>query len=111
MLKLAALAIFWREITVLEQSTPDVETELKFKVAFKRLPAEQLAQRTSPDATESVNDFLANVIADWQGVADESGEPLAYSANNLRYVLSVPGMSQLLFARYLTEVGNLREKN
>jgi hypothetical protein len=111
MFKVSSLAVFWRDVEFTERVSKSEEQAFSFKVCFKRLPVDVLAERTASGGTETVDEFIADVVTDWDDIACEDGPPLPFTAENFKSLLSVPGMSLHLFNLYLREVSALRTKN
>jgi hypothetical protein len=111
MFKVSSLAVFWRDVKFTERVNKSEEQEFSFKVCFKRLPVDELVQRTAIGGTETVDEFIADVVTDWDDVAGEDGTPLPFTADNFKSLLSVPGVSLHLYDFYAKEVSALRTKN
>lgn len=81
-----------------------------FGLTCARLDAEQIQDKLRKDGDESVIDFMAGVIEDWDGVKDADDKLLPYTDANLRALCRIPGVAGLMLRTYLTEVG-AKEKN
>ena len=55
---------------------------------------------------------FAEVIRGWGGIADESGEPLPFNADNLDQLAEHPGFAQAVFRAYMkASSGEASRKN
>lgn len=55
-------------------------------------------------AQQSVSAFLSEIAHDWEGVLDAEGAPVPYSAESIAGLLEQPGMSEVCFTSYITEI-------
>jgi len=55
--------------------------------------------------------FLQEVVAGWEGVADEAGEALPFSEANLDLLVAIPYAKRALMAAYFEFVAGIRAKN
>jgi hypothetical protein len=79
--------------------------EFDFVLKCKRLNQAEIDAVMSNKA-ESVKQFLQAVADDWEGVLDEQGGALPFSAENFEDVLNNdPGMQSVCFQSYLRDVG------
>ncbi len=62
--------------------------EHNVKVLFELLNRSE-AQEIQ-DAPEKGEDVLTDKVRGWEGIADENGEPIEYSTENLKALLDVP---------------------
>ncbi|MCX7208188.1 MAG: hypothetical protein NT086_19835 [Proteobacteria bacterium] len=111
MFQLAAITTFWRELKFTEQVLKNEEKEFAFKLQFKRLPTEELERRTGVEGKETMQEFLPDVVTDWDGVAGEDGQPLPFTPDNFKSLLQVAGIAPLAFSTYIRESAVLRAKN
>jgi hypothetical protein len=75
-----------------------------FVLLCKRLNQSQI-DAVMEDEKAPVADFLHQVTEAWEGVLEESGEPMQFTAPNFDAVLEQPAMRAICFAAYLREVG------
>lgn len=75
-----------------------------FVLHCKRLSQSQIDEELA-DKDGPVREFLQQVTEGWEGVLEESGEPLPFSPANLDLVLELPAMRAVCFQKYLKEVG------
>jgi hypothetical protein len=73
------------------------------------LTCDRLTQSEIDDAIknkdESVKDFIQRVTNDWDGVQDESGQPMPFNADSLAAVLETAGLPVVCYQTYIKEVG------
>lgn len=67
------------------------------------------ALRASESKTP-LTDAMVDLLRDWSGVTDGSGQPMPFSEDGARQLLNMPGLASLAHATYLREVG-AKEKN
>ena len=61
---------------------------------------EVLADKEAP-----IREFLDDVVIGWEGVQEESGEPLVFSKSAMDMVMEQPAMRTICFQAYLKAVG------
>lgn len=83
-----------------------------FTLTARRLDTDQIAEKTAlgSDATNSVREFVKDVVEDWSGVNDATGQPLPFTTDGLDDLLRLPGVALLVFRAYLENNG-AKEKN
>jgi hypothetical protein len=82
------------------------EEKFDFSVTAKRINAEGVRNLIDERGDEPIVDFLVTVIEGWAGVLDAAGQAVAFSESSLRALLTnIPGLAQLVFTRYLREIG------
>ena len=92
------------EGTIANEAGPDEKFD--FALTAKRINAEGVRTLVDDRGDEPIADFLAGVIEGWSGVLDGAGQPVAFSQDSLRTLLTnIPGLAQLVFTRYLREIG------
>lgn len=90
----------------------------RFHAFFKRLNKEERQKALSP-ATEDDNSIenkdlslLKDVLVDWSGIEDESGEKIPYSAENLEEIDSdCPEVTSAIAFAWLDSIKKINEKN
>lgn len=91
-----------------EMPTESGATErFDFTLTCNRVTGSQLVEETR-DVT--VTDFMRKKVTGWDGVLDESGNPVPFSKAGLDDLLDVPGMPVLAYQAYLASIG-AKEKN
>ena len=82
-----------------------------YSLVCRRLPASEL--RAAIEANEAtVPEFLASVVQGWNGLQDDSGQPLPYSPTALEQLLDIVGMASVAFSAYVQACGAKgKEKN
>lgn len=80
-----------------------------FKLDGARLRAEEV-RTLAQDANKTVADVLADKITGWADVADETGQPVPYSADALRQMLDTLGLAPLVLQAYI-EASGAKAKN
>jgi hypothetical protein len=76
-----------------------------FVLLCDRLTQEEIDEAIK-DKEESVKDFVQRVTTGWEDVLDESGQPMSFSADNLKNeVLQIAGMPVVCYQTYLKEIG------
>lgn len=81
-----------------------------FSLTCKRLDAEQIKAKIKVDGEMTTTDFMLSVVTDWSGVKDDDGSAIAFSEEAFRQLSLIPGLSSLMYATYMSEVG-AKEKN
>lgn len=81
-----------------------------FSLTCLRLDADRIQSKLRNESEASVADFMADVVEDWSGVKGDTEKDVPYSAESLRELFKIPGLSTLAFRTYLNEVG-AKEKN
>lgn len=80
-----------------------------FKLTADRLDTDAIAAAFE-DTSVNTTEFLVRVVRDWSGVRAPNGDTVPYSAEALRRLCKIPGVSAVAFKTYLAEVG-AKEKN
>lgn len=79
---------------------------------FRHKPRKELKSWVEATVGRSDLDALAEVVAGWSGVADESGALVRYSVDALDQLLdNYPAASKEIYAAYLRELTEARAKN
>ena len=81
-----------------------------FGLTCARLDAEQIALKLKSDSDASITDFMVDVVEDWSGVRGADEKQLPYNEATFRQLCKIPGVANLAFKTYLSEVG-AKEKN
>lgn len=82
------------------------DEKFDFLVTAERINAEGVRNLIDERGDEPIVDFLVTVIEGWAGVLDPAGQAVAFSEASLRTLLTnIPGLAQLVFTRYLREIG------
>lgn len=79
--------------------------EFDFVLKCKRLTQAEI-DAAMKNKDESVAQFVHKVAEDWEGVLDEQGQPMPFSADNLDALLNNDaGMQGVCFQSYLRDAG------
>lgn len=81
----------------------------RFTVDFKLLDQDEIDALSSD--TRNDQEFLRGVIIDWEGVADETGEPLSCIAVNVTRLTKVPYVRRALLAAFFEAISGAARKN
>ena len=81
-----------------------------FSLTCIRLDADEIQAKLKSDSDSSLTDFLTDVVQNWGNVRDADDKPLPYSDAHLRQLCKIPGVANLAFRTYMSEVG-AKEKN
>jgi hypothetical protein len=81
-----------------------------FGLTCHRLDADQIKDKLTSESDASITDFLLDVITGWSAVRDADNKDLPFTEATLRQLVKIPGVGNLMFRTYLTEVG-AKEKN
>ena len=82
------------------------DEKFEFSLTAKRINSEGVRALVDERGDEPMVDFLASVMEGWSGVLDSAGQPVAFSQESFRTLLTnIPGLAQLVFTRYLREIG------
>jgi hypothetical protein len=79
-----------------------------FFLVCKRMTTDEIELSQKSDGT--IADLFAGIVSDWKRVKSQSGDPVSYSEESLRSLFKIPGVAQLTYRTYLSEVG-AKEKN
>jgi len=82
--------------------------QVSFALVCRRLLTDELQAQMADD--RKVPEFIEDVTTDWSDVLDDDGRARAFSRDDLRQLLKIPGVAGLAFSAYLRDVG-AREKN
>ena len=94
--------------------TPDLQKPGRWKThtftaTFKKLPPLEVQERLTALSDKDLgyeerysleNDFIEDVLLGWDGITDECGEPILFSAATRERVLDVPEVRRALFEAY-----------
>lgn len=107
MFKLAPkVADFWINV---EPAVPGDEQPdpFRLKVAYVRSSEIDKARESA-----GIPEFVRLVSRDWEGVADEAGQPLMFSSQSLNEMLDCfPQVSVAVYTAYVSAIGNAKRKN
>lgn len=81
----------------------------RFTVDFRLLDQDEI-DALSSDARND-QEFLRGVILGWDGVADETGEPLPCTAVNITRLTKVPYVRRALLAAFFEAINGAARKN
>lgn len=79
-----------------------------FWLTCERLSTDALSAKIKTDG--NINDFVVDVVRDWDDVRDEDGKKIPFSTDALRQLCAIPGVGFVAYRTYATEVG-AKEKN
>lgn len=86
-----------------------------FHLQARRVPQEAFKPMGDGTDDRTVSEFLAEQVFGWRGqhlVADDAGEPAAFSPDAFQCMLSLVGLAGLVFKAYLEACGARgKEKN
>lgn len=91
MFRFAKERIVWWPVTIKApaKDRPGHVEEFAAKIRVQLLDMDEIKQYVH-GAPESDTELLVQKISDWEDIADESGKALAFTADNLRALLSIP---------------------
>lgn len=87
-----------------------IDQPFDFSLLCTRLDADQITSKLKSDTSDSIVDFMADVVEDWTGVKDAEDAALPYNEATFRQLCKLPGVAGVAFRAYMQEVG-AREKN
>lgn len=95
-----------------ELHVPGEELPGKIKVTFKYLTQDELKAWQEKHGNSSVAEALQEVIAGWDGVEDESGNQVPFSADSLKQLMAnYQTAGADLTSAFLRELLGARRKN
>lgn len=84
----------------------------EFEAVFRRLAnSELLALNEKVRGGMSDAEVVGRVLAGWNAVQDENGEPLAFTPENLFRLLNVAGVQAAVIEAFYTSLPGARRKN
>lgn len=112
MFKLAQSPKFWATVKAEVQAEDGRRVEVRFDVQYHRLALSRIKEITDEiSANRSFDDeLLREIVADWRGIADEDGEPLAFNAERLQQLFDA-GFGPAVLAAFWAALPKARAKN
>lgn len=86
-------------------------TQATFSAEFRLLPQEEVQRLVDAGAENTDNTLLREAVVDWADVADESGEPLEFTTDNLDRMLRVTYVRVAMVAAFFEAQTGGRRKN
>lgn len=112
MFKLTQSPTFWEQVRAEVVDEQGKRTEARFQMKFHRKTADELRELADQVVEQQLTDLhmLRALCADWEGVADDQGEVLAFSAKGLEQLFQY-GFGPAILAAFRAGLPKARAKN
>ena len=88
------------------------EPAQEFTAILRQLPVSRLAALAAGGGSlDELQATLREVLVGWDGVVDETGEPVPFSAERAQELLEIPAVLRALAEAMATGLADLRQKN
>lgn len=110
MFKLAMSPTFWSEVKADVVDEKGRRVPIAFDLQFKRLTPREIAEMAPNGIMRNDTDVLPEIVVDWKRVADDDGNELPFSADNLLKLIDL-GLAGAIAATFLAAQPKARAKN